>query len=435
MKKVNKRFLIASIASLAMITATTAIAASCKKDTGKANEKDIVDPKQNNIVNKDDNEKFDGLVIDSSNLQQYIDNGIIVRPKGPDGAMSHILKKPINGVTSIKWMLPGTLNLGAKTNIISLYLPKLILSLEEHTNDITACETLKTIYAPNLKAIVGGYNYPNLQNVIMPNIKFISSGAFLRTPFLANLISSNPDKLAIVNGILFNGTQAAGNLKIPQNVKQISANAFNPKIYGSHQDSTISYPALTELKSVTIPNICELGEAAFSGCEKLEFIDMPNVFNVPVDTFWGCESLSRVNLPNAYNVYNGAFGKCKSLTTINLPKVEIVGWKAFDSCINLTDINMSNAKTIFNSAFKGCSSLTNINLENVIEIDQSVFADCVSLQNIELPKVTRIYDEAFKGCKNLKYVGAPFANVIGSNVFSETLFEKQLMNDNKLIIF
>ncbi len=231
-------------------------------------------------------------------------------------------------------------------------------------------------------------------------------------------VMSNPT--VYVDNLYINNALIAGELTIPDNVKEIKAYAFN------------NYDKLT---SVTIPNsVTSIGYRAFYVCEGLTSVSIPDsITSIGESAFDGCYSLKYNEYENALYLGNdanpyvvlikakefdiitsctihddtklintGAFKNCYGLTSVTIPDgVTSIGDGAFKSCGKLTSIKIPDGVTsIGDEAFKSCGKLTSIKIpDGVTSIGDGAFNECSKLTSIKIPdSVTSIGDDAFTGC-------------------------------------
>ena len=98
------------------------------------------------------------------------------------------------------------------------------------------------------------------------------------------------------------------------------------------QFSFIDYP---KLKSVSLPNVEELGQDAFSTCRNLTSVFLGNTLRtIGPGVFCDCRSLPTIVIPdNVTSIGQGAFANCKNLNTISIGKnVTSIGAYTFMSC-------------------------------------------------------------------------------------------------------
>ncbi len=79
------------------------------------------------------------------------------------------------------------------------------------------------------------------------------------------------------------------------------------------------FNGMTELTTVVLPQVEEIGASMFEGCSSLQSIDIPPTVNV---------------------IREDAFKDCSSLETIRLTSIESIGADAFSGCDNLTTITL-----------------------------------------------------------------------------------------------
>lgn len=229
-------------------------------------------------------------------------------------------------------------------------------------------------------------NCKKLSDVNIPSSVSIGN-AFTNTPWF-NSLASDSSSLVINNGELLDGTDAEGDIVIPENVTSISENAFKDN---------------EKITSVTIPSRVEsIGTYAFSGCKNLKSVTI----NEPSKD----ENDTRIN-KGLIHINNGAFYDCESLTSIKLPSsVQQLGSYAFFGCSNLkeADLKLTSIDTIREFTFHDCPKLKSIDMpDSVYKIESRAFEDA-GLTSLNLPKeLTYIEFCAFRGCKNLTSLNIP----------------------------
>lgn len=101
------------------------------------------------------------------------------------------------------------------------------------------------------------------------------------------------------------------NVKIPNSVKKIFANAF---------------AFCNFLETITIPSsVSEIGASAFFGCQSLKSVTIENgLEEIPVNCFQLCDKLETVVLPESIALINtGAFVDCPLLKVITIPSENV----------------------------------------------------------------------------------------------------------------
>jgi len=216
-----------------------------------------------------------------------------------------------------------------------------------------------------------------------------------------------------------------------------------------------SFYKIQSLHSLYIsPQVTEIGESAFEGCNNLEAIRFmtdksgsSSLVTISDSAFKACTSLLEVILPSSL-IYFGAsaFENCSNLLYLTLDdNLEIIGNKAFAGCTVLSGLVIIHKKVRFigNSAFAACSSLSRIAVEpentiyrntyyqypfymyiygsnvyisptdtdkytfdsSITEIPEWMFYRSTLLESVTIPPTVReIGESAFEGCRNLKNV-------------------------------
>ena len=207
----------------------------------------------------------------------------------------------------------------------------------------------------------------------------------------------------------------------------------------------------TELLSVDLTNITQLGKLNFSGCTKLNnlgdtsnitsisgeenfkncssltsFNISPNLKTINTSTFRYCTNLTEIDLTNVETINNNAFEECNITGELRLPNIVSLGGEAFKNCKNITSITDLGTLTTFKEAayggtgygpFIGCSGLISVILpETLTSIVRHSFIGCTSLTTVfGGENVTVIKDNAFQGCTSLENVEFNFNNITTIN--------------------
>jgi len=173
---------------------------------------------------------------------------------------------------------------------------------------------------------------------------------------------------------------------VPEGIQSITRNAFDNR----------------HLSSIQLPDsLKEIGDYAFSGCDKLKSIVLP----VPLE-----------------EIGERAFSDCTSLGKVKLSKrLQQIGDYCFDDCaIQYIDIPES-VMEIGAFAFHECEQLKQVELHaGLTRIDMAAFSKCSKLSEIDLPEgLTFIGDLAFTGCYSLSQMILPNSLLqIGVNTFA-----------------
>lgn len=194
-------------------------------------------------------------------------------------------------------------------------------------------------------------------------------------------------RVKVIGQHAYNGRGLTGEIKIPESVTKIEANAYanNPGITKVYMPSTIEYigenafSGCTGLVRVVLPDSCKyVGANAFKGCPLTEGFNC-NTFDsryytnheitnpVTINGSGNSTINSSMDLTNTQcfgQIGVTAFAGC-NIQVIKLPKsCTSIGVEAFAGCNSLVELHLSpsNANIIKDSAFYGCSYLGEIYL-------------------------------------------------------------------------
>ena len=270
------------------------------------------------------------------------------------------------------------------TNLVQVNIPNTIISI---ANDVFK-------------------NCNKLFNITIPNsITQIIGNPFKGTAWIET--KKEEDPLVIVNGVLIDGSNAVGDVIIPESVTTINPEAFA----GAH------------ITTVTIPStITSIGNDAFKDCDNLNDvlytgseeewgnidIDSSNTNITDVDKSYGTipptpfvitaenkhligftDDTSDLVIPETFTDDNGVTYKITGIDT-----------NAFANCVNLINVSIPNTiNKILANNFKGCINLLQVTIPNsVSKIESGAFSGCSSLTTIDIPSsITSIGSGAFEG--------------------------------------
>ena len=196
--------------------------------------------------------------------------------------------------------------------------------------------------------------------------------------------------------------------------------AFGPRNaqWDENNVEIVSHEEVTQLASVNLPDVTEIGAQAFLNCSnltsitapKVQFIgdwglqgtaitsiDMPLLKEARYSAFCST-ALTEVSLPSLETAGVIVFGHCKQLRTVDLPKLQNLSQQLFTRCTSLVSVSAPAATSMGNNVFKGCSELVSITLPGVTELTNEAFAECTKLENITLGSViTKVNVNLFAG--------------------------------------
>lgn len=194
------------------------------------------------------------------------------------------------------------------------------------------------------------------------------------------------------------------------------------------------------IRSVTVPETCEVQGNAFSGCKKLVSLTIPlntcslgDLFSyqrTPVNypdalttlnivgtnlkeglTLSGCPTLTKVTLDDRIRrIPSGFFGGCSSLSDIRFSdRVTGIGDHAFSDTAITSFTVPETVTSIPYGAFVGCKRLTAVIFHpGVRSIGREAFYRCSGLASIDLPgSLTELGSAAFSECTSLRTVAIP----------------------------
>lgn len=135
--------------------------------------------------------------------------------------------------------------------------------------------------------------------------------------------------------------------------------------------------SLPSLKSITLPDVTEIGDYAMCNCKNLISVSAPKCEILGKNAFWGNASLTSVNLPVA-RIFGsgepsagGVFMQCTNLAEISLPEATYLGTSTFNECTSLKTIDCPKVTEIGKNAFIYCSSFEKITLGALTTVDDS----------------------------------------------------------------
>lgn len=177
---------------------------------------------------------------------------------------------------------------------------------------------------------------------------------------------------------------------------------------GNARDFLITDGTLTKYTGsggeVRLPeSVTKIGADAFKNCGSLTGVVIPRgVTAIGENAFWGCENLERIRLPEGVlTIGSGAFCRCIRLAEVLLPDgITSIGNAAFFGCGKLVKVRLPDGLTILEAdVFRNCSSLTGITVpESVASIGSLAFDGCAKLKDIRLPdRPMRIDKRGFSG--------------------------------------
>ena len=218
----------------------------------------------------------------------------------------------------------------------------------------------------------------------------------------------NGPEFEIENGVLLKYRGKGGAVVIPNEVREIGAEAFE------YFDTIVS---------VTIPRtVRAIGDAAFNECKNLTALLIPNsVTEIGDSAFSNCGKLQSLTVEAGNSVYCGKgnciierktkrlIAGCNASAVPSDGSVHALGFQALNGCTGLQALRVPHTvRVIEDEVCNGCTALKNLVLEEGIEeIGAGAFYAC-AMENLKIPEsVATIGPEAFGGCQNLKTATLP----------------------------
>ena len=291
------------------------------------------------------------------------------------------------------------------SNLKSITIPKSVKIVGEAIVD--ACNALTTLTIPSsLEVIKGDPQIPENTQLI---------------------VTGNDNKVRMENGMLINdrGEEGCwlvsvpddavidGKFTIPEGVNALG----NSSLLYKPIDDLVNMEAIeylgssalsgTNITSIDMPQLKELGNNAFSLCSSLQQVTLPEgLKEIPERCFYGCSALESVNLPTTIESIGSWAFYDAAIKQINLPEgLKEIGNGAFSSC-DIEHLDVPSSCTTFHL---NSSRVKTVTLpEGLTTIPSFAFNGCSSLESINLPSTLKIIEEqAFVGCKNLQEITLP----------------------------
>ena len=218
--------------------------------------------------------------------------------------------------------------------------------------------------------------------------------------------------------------------------------SLSPKLQDIRQEAFAFCCSLEELDLSTLHHLTSIGSASYAFCSAMKTIKMaPNLCHIGERAFSGCKALRDIdwNGMPLNELQADLFVKCSSLTSLDLShltELRTIGPRVFKDCTGLEFVKFpSTLESIGMGAFYGCESLKQVQFASHctapskrLEIEQGAFAQCTSLTFFELPEyVTRLAPLTFWGCINLeKVIFQPTLESIGGSALGNCVALKEV---------
>lgn len=130
---------------------------------------------------------------------------------------------------------------------------------------------------------------------------------------------------------------------------------------------------VTQLASVTLPDVVTIGNNAFHYALNLTKVSAPKATSVGYSAFASCSRLTEVELPLVATVGTSAFNDCEALEEISLPSATTVGNHAFMDCLSLAKVSLPSATTIGSYVFQSCTELAEITFGSLVSVEHNIY--------------------------------------------------------------
>ena len=159
---------------------------------------------------------------------------------------------------------------------------------------------------------------------------------------------------------------------------------------------------VSNLKSVTLPDVLEIETDAFNECVNLSLVNAPEVIKIGEYAFRNTQ-ITEISFPKVQAIDRGAFIGCGSLVSINLPEVTKIEAETF-RWTAIKNLFLPKVTFIEFYAFETCFALESVNLPEATILGGALFQNCPLLETVLVPKANHICDHAFAGCTSIKEV-------------------------------
>lgn len=129
----------------------------------------------------------------------------------------------------------------------------------------------------------------------------------------------------------------------------------------------------------------EIGGSAFADCKELKSVSVKDIVNWGDASFSGCTKLTSFQCEKPITeIPDSTFMDCSELTSCNIKEVETINFMAFQNCVSLTTFDFSNVKNLYAFAFSG-AGLTQISFNGKDIVTQYGALECENLERVCYP--------------------------------------------------
>ncbi len=188
------------------------------------------------------------------------------------------------------------------------------------------------------------------------------------------------------------------------------------------------------LDYVNMPKLTNLAKDCFRRCGELINLPVENFTIIPRYAFGGC-TFSYITLPNVTEVYDYAFSACESLIEISLPSLidECLGQGIFRNCFMLEKVNFpDDFTTLGGYTFEGCNISDFSFLKNIQYVYWGDFNWCQYVEVMSLPNVVLVDTRTFDYMPSLKEVIIPSCTTVLEQAFRSNRYLEKIVFSNDL---
>lgn len=226
---------------------------------------------------------------------------------------------------------------------------------------------------------------------VIPAHTYVSACAFMKT----GVEDVTIEDISEVEEKAFSDCKALKKLTI--NVPDGPAIADNlciPKELAAHCTSlqTVAFTGHTE-------NLSSIKAAAFMGTTMLREISLPDSIRTIEQCAFYNSGIKNIHLPeDLRQIGNGAFGSSGIKSIVVPDRVTKLGRGAFNRCYELTDVTLPESiTTIPKYAFIDCGKLKTVNAPNITVVCDSAFCNCEMLTTFDFSQIKELGSTSFAG--------------------------------------
>lgn len=302
--------------------------------------------------------------------------------------------------------------------------------------------------APNAELGEGAFYNSKLEEVTIGENTKIAFGAFQNCKFLKQVNMPENGGVEIGN-YAFSGASALATIDLSKTGNTIGEGAFYLDVALSKAILTnveyvgdYAFADCENLRTVSIPNVIEIGEAAFGKYEhnapSFMTIELPNTLTTMRDgVFIGCAGITEITLPESLvECGDYMFSLCTNLKKVVLPdNLKKIGGYWFLGCEKLTNVNTANVEEFGEYSFRGASKEVSeyleLDLTAAIKIGEGAFAESLLAGDYVCNNLIEVGLGAFKDATMTSFV-APKLEIIGEAAFQNCINLTEFTFSNNL---